>query len=418
MKRFLVLLMVLLVLCPVIPCHASNQLVASGTVTQANMRISAVDGGATASGGAFVDFGAANVLTSKLGNLLVIKDSLGHSIQGWIKAAGSAEGLGDEIITVADDRTFGSDTGFWTKEIGWTINDAVAGKANHAGTTTSYLYRSSITVASALYKAVLSINGNISLRIGGAILNSIASSGTYYITSAIGTQLLAYSSGINGRTIDDVSLKQVLTPSATGVTIVSTKGGATFNWSAKDSAFNYNDTSGYTYLIYKTPNVLITSGTFTAANARNSFESTSAFCEASGLDLSPYAGTDAGSTPYLIVLEDASGDVAWGFGGAVGGGEALSAEINSGTLTIKKLYQITATEVDHFGTGLEVNEYFVSAGTETCDANNKVKNVTDCAVTGLHIMSARNGTDRGWKTIGGTFGYNDAMKYRVYYLGN
>ena len=66
----------------------------------------------------------------------------------------------------------------------------------------------------------------------------------------------------------------------------------------------------------------------------------------------------------------------------------------------------------------ELGEYFVSVGTETCDANNKVKAVTDNAATGLHIFTSRNGTTRGWKTIGGTFGYNDNLKWRAYYLGN
>ena len=45
------------------------------------------------------------------------------------------------------------------------------------------------------------------------------------------------------------TLKQVLTPSATGVTISSTPGG-TENWESKDASFNYNDASGYTYTIY------------------------------------------------------------------------------------------------------------------------------------------------------------------------
>ena len=33
------------------------------------------------------------------------------------------------------------------------------------------------------------------------------------------------------------------------------------------------------------------------------------------------------------------------------------------------------TETDHFGTGVVVGDYFNSAGTETCDANNTVQEV-------------------------------------------
>ena len=59
------------------------------------------------------------------------------------------------------------------------------------------------------------------------------------------------------------------------------------------------------------------------------------------------------------------------------GGAKYGTEISIGTLTSGLMYLITVTEVDHFGTGLVVGDYFVSAGTETCDANNKVKEVTN-----------------------------------------
>ena len=49
---------------------------------------------------------------------------------------------------------------------------------------------------------------------------------------------------------DEASLKQVLTPSATGVTIVSAAGGSTYNWTYEQSGFNRNDSSGYTYKVY------------------------------------------------------------------------------------------------------------------------------------------------------------------------
>src|ERR1035437_6145175 len=43
------------------------------------------------------------------------------------------------------------------------------------------------------------------------------------------------------------SVKQVLTPASTGVTMASTSGGSTYNWASIDSGFNPNDASGYTY---------------------------------------------------------------------------------------------------------------------------------------------------------------------------
>jgi hypothetical protein len=58
-------------------------------------------------------------------------------------------------------------------------------------------------------------------------------------------------------------------------------------------------------------------GDFTATNAFY-WDST---------DLSTYAGTDLGSTPYSIVLTDAAGKTARGFIGAAGAGETLGGEL-------------------------------------------------------------------------------------------
>jgi hypothetical protein len=57
-----------------------------------------------------------------------------------------------------------------------------------------------------------------------------------------------YASG-NAWLTDNVTIKQVLTPSATGVTITSTPDGSTFNWATKEDGFNCNDESGYSYSI-------------------------------------------------------------------------------------------------------------------------------------------------------------------------
>ena len=51
-------------------------------------------------------------------------------------------------------------------------------------------------------------------------------------------------------------------------------------------------------------------------------------------------------------------------------------EIATGTLTAGTLYQITATEENHFGTGVVIYDVITAAGTETCNAANKVKPVT------------------------------------------
>lgn len=68
-------------------------------------------------------------------------------------------------------------------------------------------------------------------------------------------------------------------------------------------------------------------------------------------------------------------------------------EISSGTLTADTIYQITATEEDHFREGLVVYDVFVAVGTETCDASNKVKPVTLPAVMWAERLELR-GSER------------------------
>ena len=126
-----------------------------------------------------------------------------------------------------------------------------------------------------------------------------------------------------------------------------------------------------------------------------------------GVDMSAYA---VGAAEYVIALYDNSGRATFAFAGAVGAGEAQGAEINSGTLTARRLYVITATEVDHFGAGLEVADYFTSVGTETCNADNKVKAITDVPATGLRLVSASAGATRNVTHIHSAFAPNDVRK--------
>lgn len=51
----------------------------------------------------------------------------------------------------------------------------------------------------------------------------------------------------------------------------------------------------------------------------------------------------------------------------------VGAEVATGTLTIGKLYQITATEKDHFYTGCKIGDVWTAAAATALDANNKVK---------------------------------------------
>jgi hypothetical protein len=54
---------------------------------------------------------------------------------------------------------------------------------------------------------------------------------------------------------------------------------------------------------------------------------------------------------------------------------AETSEQATGTCTLNALYRITATEVNHFFVGCAIDGHFVSDGTETLDASNKVRAV-------------------------------------------
>ena len=53
----------------------------------------------------------------------------------------------------------------------------------------------------------------------------------------------------------------------------------------------------------------------------------------------------------------------------------VGAELAAGTLTIGTLYQITATETNHFYTGCAVGDVWTATAATACNASNKVKPV-------------------------------------------
>ncbi len=71
---------------------------------------------------------------------------------------------------------------------------------------------------------------------------------------------------------------------------------------------------------------LVTSGSYTLANARCSFVNP-AFFWVEGLDASAFSGADSGSHVYKILVYDSAGKVAQGYPGAVGAGETLGDEL-------------------------------------------------------------------------------------------
>ena len=157
--RRLAFLLILLLLIPSISQASPRGIfktVASGTVTKDNMRLSGVDGLA------FVDFGAANVLTTKVGHLLKITDSAGKSIMGYIKAAGSSETVGDELITGWTNLVSAPFATFTVNANGHDVDSFIADSTSDAAAITN----SNMTLGG-LYKVITDItvtSGNVRLR--------------------------------------------------------------------------------------------------------------------------------------------------------------------------------------------------------------------------------------------------------------
>ena len=89
----------------------------------------------------------------------------------------------------------------------------------------------------------------------------------------------------------------------------------------------------------------------------------------------------------------------------------VGTEIATGTLTAGTLYQITKTETNHFGTGLIIYDTFTSAGTETCDADNKVKPVTLPAKIWAERLELRGAERWSAQQVVSTL----TVKYRIRY---
>lgn len=232
----------------------------TGSVTLANIKLSLINGTA------FVDFSAANSLTPYLNYKLKLTDSAGKSAIGYIKTAGVSETFGSELITDQVNRDFsgandwaayGTPTSFDSSgDLSITGGGANKGAQLAAArfTAPSYggRYRISVdaTIASGAFYVM---TGGSNQIFGGVISTTGAKTLDRTIsTSTATTLILVLQNGATGAQgdLDNFSLKQQTAPGATGVTIVSTPHGLTYNWASIESGFNYYDGSGYTYVVY------------------------------------------------------------------------------------------------------------------------------------------------------------------------
>lgn len=272
-------------------------------------------------------------LTNHIGHLLRVKSlTSGQVLQGDIKAAGTGETVGAERIVS------------WTNRAGQAYDTLIINGNGHdvdsavnlaADIATAYTNNSA--AGGELQKIVLDITLNSgtaptlhpTIDSSGSVGAGIGavSDGTVYYTGATGIYGFAIrqaSTATNFSLL--VSQKQVLTPSATGATIVSTKGGATYNWAAKPTTLStfLNDAAGYTYEIVKVLDApVIATQAISAGAALIDSTTANAFYGGADLDCTNYQ-----DGRHLAHFTDSSGQVAvaW-ISGTAPSGEALGDEL-------------------------------------------------------------------------------------------
>jgi hypothetical protein len=208
-----------------------------GTIS--GLRISSVDGTA------FLDACAALVPYADGSHLVEIYDASGRMLRGYLGAAGTGETLGTDVLAGWDF------TSGWLAVSGTTINDlntfttdGTAKGVCKEVLTAGVLYKRS-------YERTVSAGDNL-FRTGstGSLLVDATdvgiSTGSDYRT-AYTPNLRVYLRSTSANQTDVTSLKceQVLTPSTSGATIVSAKGGVTANFQYKNASFTYNAASYY-----------------------------------------------------------------------------------------------------------------------------------------------------------------------------
>jgi len=246
-------------------------LASNGSVTSSNMRLS------LASNTSFVDFLGTGNLTGYIGYRLVLSDPSGDNLTGYIKEAGTGETYSGELVPNGDFE-IGDPLENWTNSPGVILNKVADPRPGSSGSyalqsiknTTSILNFNadqdfiSPDYGSLIYYDYWRKNINQS---AGAVLLVLGLYGGSYSTNTIWNNAIGYktlpSTGtkrlhLNGGSVlggivefDDVSMKQILTPSITGVTIVSSSAGdLVYDWYSEDSGFDRNSAT-YNYWIYE-----------------------------------------------------------------------------------------------------------------------------------------------------------------------
>ena len=251
-----------------------HRLVKSGTFTQANSRLSLVDGIA------FFDCGAGLSAYAGLDSgsheyLIKVYDDDGYSIQGYVGAVGGGEALGGELSsngTFEGEYTAGLAPS-WSKypsptctEDGTNVYAGVAAQKIEMAVDNEGIYQTMSLISGGLHYAIVHCypySGVGIMLFHSSVGSPIASTtGTeayetldmYFVCKSDANPKRVYLYGsvpAAGVSVDNFSIKQVTDCAATGFHIISAQGGSTQNWQNVSGPFCYNDSAGYSWKLYK-----------------------------------------------------------------------------------------------------------------------------------------------------------------------
>ncbi len=244
----------------------AKAIVMSGNISQDNAHLS------IAAGTAFADLVGVNLAPYANGNYyLILTDSAGRRLAGWLKAAGTGETYGSDLLA---NGGFDGATAPWSPSNCTlaSIADGQSGNCLEITCTAGAQQFATQTVTftnGALYRAQCGVKSGTSgneacyLLIYDAIQSRLASGLTgatwsnmsvYYTRrsqATAGNLWLVKSTETAGTMFfDSATLVQILTPSETGATMVGARGGTTYNWALEEPCFNRNDPDGYRYAVY------------------------------------------------------------------------------------------------------------------------------------------------------------------------
>lgn len=210
--------------------------------TSTGLRISAVNGIA------FLDNDSAIVQYADGRSRIRIYDASFRYLEAILGAVGTGETYSDLLADYSFDNAAS-----WTRQTGWSVT---GGQAIGVAGTASYLCQS---MASEMYgklilvSPVITVSANTIYFSGGladAGKTLTTTSSPFYRTSVLSGVLAGlYKSATGATVVDSLRMQQVLTPSATGCTLLNAVGAQSFI--SQDAAFTYNKAS-YTYKIFTT----------------------------------------------------------------------------------------------------------------------------------------------------------------------